>query len=54
VKCYTEINEVLHNERSWTYLKVLFELLFCLTKLLSMAMAPNFDIMLGQTLNCCV
>jgi hypothetical protein len=30
---------------------VLFESLFCLTKLLNMAMARNIEVMLGYTLN---
>jgi hypothetical protein len=30
-------NKLLYYERSWTYLKVLFELLFSLTELLNMA-----------------
>jgi hypothetical protein len=36
----------------WTYhLHVLFEFLFCLTKLLNMMTEQNFETILGQTLN---
>jgi hypothetical protein len=42
--------EVWYSERSYTYLKVLFES-FCLTKLLSMVMVRSFEVMFGQTLN---
>jgi hypothetical protein len=47
----TEGNEVWHSKILWTYLQVLFELLFCLTKILNMAMAQNFKVMLEQMLN---
>jgi hypothetical protein len=41
-------------EKSWMYQQVLFELLFCLTTLLSMAMVKNFEVVLRQMLNHCV
>jgi hypothetical protein len=40
-------NEVWYSRRSWTYLQVLFYSLFCLNKLLNMAMVRNFEVMLG-------
>jgi hypothetical protein len=36
---------------SITYLQLLFELLFCFSKFLNVAMMRNFEVMLGQTLN---
>jgi hypothetical protein len=42
----TSTNE-LWSKRSWTYLSVLFESLFCLTQFLNMAMVRNFEVMLG-------
>jgi hypothetical protein len=38
----SKTNEVLFSKRSWTYLQVGLELLFCLTKLLNIAMVRNF------------
>jgi hypothetical protein len=35
----------------WAYMQVLFESLFCLTKLSNMAMVRDLEVMLGQTLN---
>jgi hypothetical protein len=34
-------------KRSWTYLQVLFESLFCLTQSLNMTMVRNFEVMVG-------
>jgi hypothetical protein len=39
-----------YGKRSWKYVQVLFELLFCLTKFLNVAMVRNFEVVLGQTL----
>jgi hypothetical protein len=44
------LRQIWRSKVSWAYLQVLIELLFCLTKLLNMAMAWNFVVMLGQTL----
>jgi hypothetical protein len=46
-------NEVLQSKRSLIYLQVLFGSLFCLTKLLSIAMVQNFQFMFGHMLNHC-
>jgi hypothetical protein len=51
MNCCTLTNEVLYTERSWTYLKVLFESLFSLTEVLNMAVFQNYEIILGQTVN---
>jgi hypothetical protein len=45
------LTDVLCSKRSYTYIQVLFESLFYLTKLLNMFMVQNFEVMLGQTLN---
>jgi hypothetical protein len=42
----TQTNELWKSKRSWTYLQVLFESLFCLTQFLNMAMVRNFEVML--------
>jgi hypothetical protein len=47
---YTYMNEVWYSKRSWTYVQVLFESLFSLTKLLNIAMVHNFEVTLGQML----
>jgi hypothetical protein len=39
------------SKRAWAYLQVLFQLLFCLTKVLNMAMVQKFEVVFGQTLN---
>jgi hypothetical protein len=43
----TYTNKPWYSIKSWTYLKVLFESLFCLTQFLNMAMMRNFEAMLG-------
>jgi hypothetical protein len=47
----TYINKIWYNKRSWTYLQVLFEWLFYLTKLLNTTMVRKFEVMLRLTLN---
>jgi hypothetical protein len=42
----TLTNELWYSKRSWTYLQVLFESLFCLTQFLNMTMVRNFEVML--------
>jgi hypothetical protein len=42
--------EVLYCKGLWTYLQVLFGTLFCLVKLLSIAI-DGFEVLLGQALN---
>jgi hypothetical protein len=44
---YYYTNEVCYVKMSQTFLKVLFELLFSLTKLLNMVMVQNFAIFFG-------
>jgi hypothetical protein len=42
------LDELWYSKRSWTYLQVLIESLFCLTQfLLNMTMVRNFEVMLG-------
>jgi hypothetical protein len=43
----TYTNELWYSKRSWTYLQVLFESLFCLMQFLNMATVRNFEVMLG-------
>jgi hypothetical protein len=43
--------QVWYRKRSWTYLQVLFEPLFCFTELLHMATVQNFEVMLDTVLN---
>jgi hypothetical protein len=40
----TLTNDAWCSERLWTYLQILFESLFCLITVLSMAMAQNFEV----------
>jgi hypothetical protein len=47
----TYTNQVWYNTWSWTYVEFLFETLFCLTKLLKMAIMINIEVMFVQTLN---
>jgi hypothetical protein len=42
----TSTNERWYSKRSWIYLQVLLELLFCLTQFLNVTMARNFEVML--------
>jgi hypothetical protein len=50
MKSYTQTNKAWNSKGSWTCLRVLFETLFYLTKLLNLTMVRNFEIILGQTL----
>jgi hypothetical protein len=45
------MNEVWDNERSLTYLQVLFQSLFFLKELFNVAVVRNIGFMLGQTLH---
>jgi hypothetical protein len=47
---YTKTSDVWYS-KVWAHLQVLFESLFCLTKLLIKAVVQNVKVMLGQTLN---
>jgi hypothetical protein len=47
----TCVNEVCYSTILCTCLQVLFESLFCLTKLLNMMMVRNFEFMFGKTKN---
>jgi hypothetical protein len=47
MNCCMKTNELWYSKRSWTYLQVLFESLFCLMQFLNMVMVQNFEVMLG-------
>jgi hypothetical protein len=47
----TSTNEVLHIERYWIYLQVLFESSFSLTERLNVAIFRIYAVTLGQKLN---
>jgi hypothetical protein len=47
----TKANEVWYSERSWTFLQLLFYILFSLRKHLHKVIEQNCEVNLGQTLN---
>jgi hypothetical protein len=51
MKCRNYTNYDCYSKESWTHLQVSFESLFGLTRRLSIVMARNFEVMLGQMLN---